>query len=80
MCGAGFAQLNNLQKHVSTHVDTDLNDTIIDQFKCTSCDETFAEYVIAHKIFAFFVKVIDYLFIFVSAKIVWMNTKKSMKY
>lgn len=79
MCGAGFAQLNNLQKHVSTHVETDLSDTIIDEVKCTSCDETFAEYVIAYKIFAFFVKVTDYLFIFVSAKIVWKNTNESMK-
>lgn len=41
LCGAGFAQANNLQRHLLTHSESELN--AAEQFTCTQCNETFAE-------------------------------------
>lgn len=78
MCGAGFAQLNNLQKHVLTHVETDSNATIVNQFECTNCNETFDEYDLAHYIFAF-LRQTNFSFVFVLALTIWKNIKKIRK-
>lgn len=42
LCGAGFAQSNNLQRHLLTHGDDEL--TTAEQFPCArdDCGETFS--------------------------------------
>lgn len=41
VCGAGFAQLKNLTRHLQTHSDADINE--LNRFACTTCDELFTE-------------------------------------
>lgn len=41
LCGAGFAQSNNLQRHLLTHNDNEL--TAAEQFPCTHCCEIFSK-------------------------------------
>lgn len=43
-CGAGFAHLNNLSKHLLTHKDTTSQ---MDHYTCFICDAIFAEWVLA---------------------------------
>lgn len=44
VCGAGFAQLKNLTRHLQTHSDADINE--LNRFACTTCDELFTEWVL----------------------------------
>lgn len=41
VCGAGFAQLKNLTRHLQTHSDADISE--LNRFACTACDELFTE-------------------------------------
>lgn len=41
VCGAGFAQLKNLTRHLQTHSDADINE--LNRFACTTCDELSTE-------------------------------------